>query len=158
MKNEEVEKLMDFIRQHNLSILRSLYMDGDDDNPIEMEDSIRFVAHKMGFGVREDCHPELLANEIKSIDWALDSGKILDEWPDARTMQKELEVFTKKESKILPEQMAKVLDVPVDEIYARVNTLEGLRMVWVGGVIRTLAIEAYRETFGKGVIIRTQNE
>ena len=159
MATNEVQNLMDFIRQHNLNVMRSLYTDGDDDNPISMKDSIKIVAHKMGFGVREDCHPELLSAEIRSIDWALDNGYIEDQWPDERTMAKELEVFTQKDSKtIATEQLAEALDVQPDEIYARQNTLTGLRMVWVGGVIRTLAIEVYRDAFSKGIVVRTKYE
>ena len=63
-------------------------------------------------------------------------------------MRKELGIFAKQKQNVTPKQMAEALDVEEEDIYARANTLEGLRMVWVGGVVRTLAIEAYRNAHG----------
>ena len=158
MGHEQIQNLVDFIRQHNINVMRSLYTWGEDENPVNMKDSIRIVTNKMGFGVRQGLCPELLSSEVKAINWALDNGYIEDEWSEELVMRKELDVFANKNSKhISPQQIAEALNVSEEDIYSRIDTLEGLRMVWVGGVIRTLAIEAYREAFSKGLIIRNNN-
>ena len=144
----DIEALMNFMREHHSNVMRSLYVAGDDDNPIRMDDTIRAVARKMGFGVRADCHPEILKGELEAVEWALDNGVIDEFWPEYAVMKKEVEVFARSTSNkqshfITKENMAEQCNVDIEDIEFREGYETGMRMVWLGAVLMQIAKKAY---------------
>lgn len=142
-----------YVHQHMKNVYQSLYCyDGTDENPIEEDDTIEQVVSKMADGVFRGGHPELLDYEVTSILWALTQGALslaYDEdedenriyrWPGSEQMLKEIHVYGDK--KMTEDKISNVLDIQPWDIKDRGNTIEGLRLFWVGVVLRPLAIVA----------------
>jgi len=147
----------EFVRQHMINVTQSLYhCDGTDENPISIDDTIEEVIAKMADGVYRNGHPELLDNEVQTLFWALKEevlnlgwrvdgpdDEITYQWPPAHQMMKEIHLFGKKATE---EQVSEMLDVQPWDIKDRTATEEGIRLVWIGVVLRKLAIVARQES------------
>jgi hypothetical protein len=130
----------EFVRQHMINVAQSLYQcDGTDDNPINIDDTIEEVVAKMADGVYRDGHPELLDNEVQTLFWAIQNEAVNTEWQSPEVMLKEIHIFGKKTTE---EKTAELLDVQPWDIKDRTATEEGIRLVWIGVVLRKLAIDA----------------
>lgn len=137
---EGFDKLPANIQEHIKSVLESLYKDGPDENPVHPDDSVLGVVMLMSAGVRRVGKPELTPLESEIIMWAYSKNfNMPTKWPSELIMLKEIPVYVG--AAITEEQIAGILDIQGWEVKPRMSTPDGLKICWVGAVVKSLALE-----------------
>lgn len=137
----EFDKLPPHIQEHIKCVLESLYkFDGADENPMCPDDSPLGVAMRLSQGLHKLGKPEFTPLESKLIEWAYARNfNMPNKWPPTAVMLKEIVVYSGPG--ISEEQIAVILDIQEWEVKPRMSTPEGIKVCWVGAVIKTLAVE-----------------
>lgn len=138
---EGFDRLPPEIQAHIKSLLESLYKDdGPDENPVLPDDSVIGVTLRMSKGVHRVGKPELTPLESEIIKWAYSKNNNMPTiWPSMLVMQKEIPIYVG--APITEEQIAEILDIQEWEVKPRMSTLEGIKLCWVGAVVKSLALE-----------------
>lgn len=138
---EGFDKLPTEVKEHIKSVLESLYKDdGPDENPVLPDDSVLGVVMRMSQGIHRIGKPELAPMESEIISWAYSKTfNMPTKWPSTLVMSKEIPVYVG--AVITEEQIATILDIQGWEVKPRMSTPEGVKICWVGAVIKSLAIE-----------------
>lgn len=149
----EFDKLPSHIQEHIKCVLESLYkFDGLDENPMCPDDSPLDVAIRMSQGLHKLGKPEFTSLESELIKWAYSRNfNMPTKWPPTAVMLKEVVVYSG--AGISEEQIATILDIQEWEVKPRMSTPEGIKICWVGAVVKTLAVEYWvvsQEAKGEG--------